>query len=362
MAINKTNLEKILEELKTFTSLSEQVIEKFGVEEWNWGLHPILGPEGWNFSRDINKNLYFDPNPFTKEALEEYESTKSKGSWGYAAPNREHNILKANKKEKKISILTSLSDPRVTYALKTSAEHIPELMDYDVIITNYFSKNENSAYTNVGKLQDLLQNIKKISGKSPTYSKQEEQFKQFEYEVFKDISEHTWYHATRESNLSSINEKGLLPSKEVTQGSGWTEFNFNLQNAVYLTANKDYAENIATTLSERYEESAIVLKINGEALKDYSKLIVDEDSLRNEYTDKVEAGAIKQGMADYLTSVTDTIQSIGYKDRIAPEYISVEKTIVFNSDEESDNAIKENKRKSNFGNISKIIKILENLF
>jgi hypothetical protein len=228
------------------------------------------------------------------------------------------------------------------------------LKDYDVLLKNYFSNDENLAYTNVGKLKDLLQNTKKISGKSPAYSKEEEQFKQFEYEVFKDISEHSWYHATRESNLSSINEKGLLPSKEFKQGSGWTEFNFNLQNAVYLTANKDYAENIAITLSERYEESAVVLKIDGAALKDYSKLIVDEDSLRNEYTDKVEAGAVKQGMADYLTSVVDTIQSIGYKGRIAPEYISVENTIAFNSDEESDETIKENK--------NNLTRLLENLF
>lgn len=352
---------KIINEMKKTKLYSEEVIEKIGVKEWDWGLHPVLGPESWNLRKNKAKNLYFDPNAFTKEALEEYQNTKSKGSWEYATPSKEHNILKANKQDKKITIFTSLSDPRVTYALKTSAAYIPELKNYDVLLMNFYSNDENSTYKNVGKLEDLLQNIKKISGKSPKYSdKKEEEFKEFEYEVFKDISEHSWYHATRENKLSSIQQKGLLPSKEFPQGSGWTEFNFNLQNAVYLTANKNYAENIGITLAEKYDEPAVILKIDGSALIDHSKLIVDEDSLRNEYTDKVEAGYVKQGMADYLTSVVDTIQSIGYKGRIAPEYITVEKTISFSSDKESSETITENKTKPNYQNknISRIIKFL----
>lgn len=338
--LTESSLKELIDKI-----IDEQVIDGFGKKQYNWGLHPTLGPQFWNlYLKNIkdDRDLYFHPNPFTEEAIvDEGLNILDKGAWDFSRPSQKNLILELNPREKIITIFTSLQDPRVAYALSTSAKYIPELNEYNVRLYEYRASARSETgyvYKELGLLQNLLTQKKQITGSSPefSHSQDDEEYKEFKYEVLRDVSDEIWYHATKLSNLDSILSSGLKTSKNFNQGTGWTELNFSLQNAVYLTSDPDYAEDIAETLAARFGAPAVVLKINGSALKDYTKIVVDEDSLRNEYDGGVTAGYLKQGMADYLTSVVDTIKSLGYKDTISPQFISIESVIVIEETEFND--------------------------
>jgi hypothetical protein len=152
-----------------------------------------------------------------------------------------------------------------------------------------------------------LADIKSFKGKARVYG--EDDLKDFEYAVLKDVGDHTWYHATRESVLDGIRQKGLLPSGNA-QGEGWTQFNLHLQKAVYLTADLEYAKNIASTLAERFGESAVVLQVNHKFEPD--RIVIDEDTLRNSYDGMVMKDAFDPRWPSFVSSLVDSIQSIGY--------------------------------------------------
>lgn len=326
----RTKLQYLLNEFDEQVSIKDPNSGR----RYNWGLHPQFGPEYWNFGKR-KKTLWFDPNCLSDEAYAEHPPTEDKGIWATHRSETSGISISIDIASKTINIIGSLQDPRILYILTTSNTYIPELCDYIVRTVNRSESDSQSKnyYKIIGSLKDVISKKKTISGKAPDFTERGG-YKEFKHEVLEDISDIDWYHATRLSHLDSILQKGLLPSNPSKQGSGWTEFNFNLQKVIYLTSDKEYAEGIAETLLERFGKPAIVIKIAGNALKDYTKLVVDEDSLRDEYDGNVSAGMLKAGMPDYMTSITDKIQSIGYSDIIPASQLEIIQVYDYEQDED----------------------------
>ena len=249
-------------------------------------------------------------------------------------------------------IYTNLNDPRLVTIIKSTIELFPQFNNFKIAKIFYEDDprdidetlpNQIMKFHDYGSAQNLLLAVKKIKDKSGIYEKdpEESSFEEFELEVFKELSDETWYHATKKSNLNSIMKKGILPSGNFDLGSGWTQFNLNLQNAVYITKDIDYAYSIAETLTNRFNEDAVVLKIDGASLKNkYQFVVVDEDSLRDDYDGSVHYFSknsfinYTQRMPEFIISVVDKIESIGFKNVIEPKYISVDGTVEFKENED----------------------------
>jgi len=242
----------------------------------------------------------------------------SRGSWS-PLNYIQNSIVFLYPETKTIEIKTNLNDPRLASILSSSRKWIPGFDEY--VVSKHHHNDEVETF---GTVFDLVNKIKKTKIKSKKWSDKSDDtptYEEFEFEVLQDVSERPWYHTTKLSNLKSIASKGLLPSKEFEQGSGWTQLNLNLQNAVYLTADKNYALDIGETLLGRFNEPSIVLQISGDALKNTENLVIDEDSLIDEYTGTVAGGKFVWGLPDYMTSVVDKIESLGYEGKINPTYI-----------------------------------------
>jgi hypothetical protein len=235
-----------------------------------------------------------------------------------------------NLEDKLFEINTNLQDPRVFTIISTTIKAYPEFNNFNIVKFIYNEDEDKYEILNFGIIKNLLSSSKKIASKSPAYGG--DRFEEFELEVFKEISEDNWYHATTKKNLDSImKDKVLRPSGD-KQGEGWTQLNFNLQKAVYLTKNKKYAYQIANTLSDRFEQDACVIEINGSVLKkdNYSNIVVDEDSLRDDYDGSIHYFVTDEDFMDpilskrfpqFISSVTDKIESIGFKGNISTNEI-----------------------------------------
>ncbi len=175
----------------------------------------------------------------------------------------------------------------------------------------------------VGKLGEVAGRVRDVDMVTPERRDHASGYKlqKHRVQVVKTPDEMTWYHATRASSVPSIMEHGLVPGKK-KQGEGWTQLNLHLQRANYLTHDPDYARRIAETLAEMHGEKAVVLKVNGKALGDSRKIVVDEDTLRNEHGIASHEGTGARTPAFYH-SMHDSIASVGYGARIGPEHLSV---------------------------------------
>lgn len=318
--------------------LSEQIKGGTGP---SYALHPTLGPEWWEYSKRKNDLLYFHAEPFTREAYqEEGLDTRDRGAWIIGRPTGSKTsgyLLSAAPKEKKIEILGHLSDPRVSAILISSARLIPEMLDFEVIRT--FKETDGYGEESLGTLRNIVSRAKSLSIRSKEWKKDRQEppsYQDFEYQVLEDLQDLPWYHATTWKALSSIRQKGLLPSGTSEQGSGWTQLNLDLQKAVYLTADKDYAQDIAETLALRTGEPGVVLRVDGSALSDHSRLVVDEDSIRNEYDGGVSGGMMNTDLPDFMTSVVDGIRSLGYEGKIPASKITPIEVIVVEEGEEDE--------------------------
>lgn len=226
-------------------------------------------------------------------------------------------------------------NPHIASGLLSLSATLPQTNDFKVVVWNEENnQNESTGLT----LSQLRQMIKKKSVKAQETIKDTDDngnpvtsFKEFMVDILEDLDDRTWYHATRKLNLESIKKQGLLPSHTFEQGQGWTQANLNLQNAVYLTADIEYAYAIAETLAIRNKEDGVVLAVSGKALEDKSKIVLDEDALVSQ--DGMRWGDIDYTLPDYYTSVLNKIRSIGYSDVISPKYISVEEVVEFESEE-----------------------------
>jgi ribosomal protein S6 len=127
-------------------------------------------------------------------------------------------------------------DPRITLQLKSILKVFPEFGNF-VVKQEY--NNEN-----LGLLKNILTNIKSFSGRYKEYSRKEELYKDYKFEILKDVTEIDWYHATKRSNLASIKKVGIIPSKQFQhpQEYGWTTLNLDLQKSVTDLKGKVTAE------------------------------------------------------------------------------------------------------------------------
>ncbi len=230
-------------------------------------------------------------------------------------------------------------DPLTLFQLEELLGVIPEIGGYGVVRVDGRGKEIPYGKTVTEFVGGDSGKISK-RGVYPRYKKGEELFDEFRFEVLRDLHEIEWYHATKVSNYEKIKHEGLKPSKAFSsldqQQHGWTMFNFDLQNAVYLTHDIERARDIADVLADRFLEDVVVLRVSGEALRDVSRLVVDEDALRDAYTDEVVPRE-SEGIPEYVVSVTSQkIAGLGYKGTVPVEYISVAEVVRFKLPEEDD--------------------------
>ncbi len=190
----------------------------------------------------------------------------------------------------------------------------------------------------------VVKKIKNVIGTFPTIANlkydHKSQMKRFGLRVMKEVWERPWYHATYKKYMSNIVKNGLQPSKtlndiiqqygnkdgSISLGSvprfGWSSMNANKQAAVYLYMDKSEADSLAKYLAYRDQSKAIVLEIDGKAIKDYSKLTPDEDAFRNQIDGNVEKKVGKMAMPHFYQSVLD-MRAIAYKGVIPFKFIKV---------------------------------------
>jgi len=151
--------------------------------------------------------------------------------------------------------------------------------------------------------------------------------------VFEEVFDRPLYHATRLSNWHKIKKDGLKPSWQVEdpQTGGLTSMNPQLQDAVYLSLDLGRAREFAESLSLKYDEPAVVIRVDGNAIRDHSKLIPDEDAFRYSFG---SGGDIDWGIDSFdIESMEDLFYSIsregtfGYTDTIPPSALAIEEEV-----------------------------------
>lgn len=224
-----------------------------------------------------------------------------------------------------IIVLEKLTNPDVAYALNAIKDYFPNFKVYVHEEENL--EDWDSPWEFIGNASSVISRIKEKTVKHIQYGSKEEKEEEFKYLVIEELKEKTWFHATLARNVSSIKQKGLLPSNSGNEG--WSQFNFNLQSAVYLTSDMGRAEKIAYTLGERHGEDAVILKIDSSII-DEDKAIIDEDALRDK-----EGYIMYNYRADYpsfITSAAHRISSIGYAGIIPSNKITVAKFIDYDEE------------------------------
>ena len=289
---------------------------------YSWALDPTDGVEIVNFylSKDKVKFLVFDPVGLVPEEGKK----KLRGCWqgrGYLKFSSSRELVAIDLKNKTFVLRNSIRDPRIVETISSTIQLLPQFADFNVSYQGEWIRGDQFEWEVIGKAKDLVKSKKLVQGKALEYDRENERYKEFKYEVFEDITEIPWFHATLKKNIPSIMSQGLLPSGEQPQGSGWTQLNMHLQKAVYLTASPDYVQEIAETLADRFEEDAVVVKIDGSALSDRTRLVVDEDILRDEFG--MNYSNLIEELPDFMASVLSRIESLGYKGVIAPKFLEV---------------------------------------
>jgi len=186
-----------------------------------------------------------------------------------------------------------------------------------------------SPWLTVGEIDDLSREHVEVARSCDWVRGELPPLARFRYRSMEHVGGLVFYHATRKSAVRSIKRRGLLPSKTVRAGEGswivgWTQINFDLQDAVYLTASQDYAENVALSLSDNWGEPAVILSVKGSDL-DVRSLNVDEDALRDNYSGDVSSYGCLGGMPAYFTSLLwGSHFSVAYLDKIDASRLTFE--------------------------------------
>lgn len=294
-----------------------------GLTETRFGITPEQA-QNWDLMKSLdiwqgndNFGIYLR---FRGKNTLQLDIAASNGSRTYAAiyPNKRQIVLVVESHSWRIS-------PIFAEIVATLSQQIPDLNSFAL----YAYDEHNQPASLDMTLAQAAQQVRQVSIRSQDYNPKDAEvtYKEFKVHILDDLQDLDWYHATRAQNVENIMAKGLLPSGEFEQGGGWTQFNLNLQNAVYLTADPNYADQIAETLASRFNEPAVVLKIQGGALADKSKITLDEDSLLSKYDDMIDYTNYEHELPSFYTSVIHRIQSIGYAGVIPPSFISVDETI-----------------------------------
>jgi hypothetical protein len=215
----------------------------------------------------------------------------------------------------------SYDSPTTAHALKQIFDNVPEWDDLEVKELQYLRGDGAwigvSSGMNLKKYVGSLRSIKETMPHKPSRSRVLDT--DYEYLALKHPEDVEWYHATLKKNLPSIQRKGLIPFGN----EGWTPaWNWEVQEAVYLTSSLSYAAAIAQTIAVRNGEDSVVLRIEGRALTG-KKLLADEDALRDDYDGSVNYGSLDTDFPDYVTSWNSSIRSLAVMDKIDPKFVTV---------------------------------------
>lgn len=219
---------------------------------------------------DKVRYIEYDPAAWTRDAAVETSEPNNLGGINRVSSIRgSENKIVVDLKDNIVYIQRSAlpeHDPLVLFQLEELIRVIPEIQNYEV--KRYLLKGDRWMDVPYAKtVNQFLSGKLEIAGVYPRYKKGEDLYDEFKFEVLKNLSDIDWYHATTLSNYEKIKQEGLRPSKDFPKGEvqqrGWTTFNFDLQNAVYLTHDFDRAVGIAEALVQKYGEDAVVLKVWG---------------------------------------------------------------------------------------------------
>jgi len=227
--------------------------------------------------------------------------------------------------------LNNLYDPQTSFDLEQVISANPEIGVYHAF---EFMGPTIESIKDLEKLaQDILNESEEVESEFSFYSpglKEGERIK-FKFKLLKSISNLPFYHATRKSNLDSIMSQGLKTSaqlrEELGTNIGWSEFNLNLQNAIYLTKDFSYAKDIAQTIANRFEEPAVVIEVSPGGLKNLESIVVDEDVYQTEHGFLRNENIEDYNFPEFFNSLKSSIESIGYKDPISSDSLIIKETI-----------------------------------
>lgn len=252
-------------------------------------------------------------------------------------PNVGTNGIKINAAKKMITLPKDFEYSPYEISAIEELNKMPLLSDYKVMTQD--------GLTN---LAALTRKIKVSTGSYQTWANPKYDFrsatKPFGVKIIKAIHERNFYHTTFKKYVRFIKVNGLTPSKvfadienELVQSGkikagdgvplgliprdGWSSsLNPEKQRAVYLYLDKDKATALAKYLAYRNQEEAVVLEIDGNALRDYSKLVVDEDALRD---DSSVSKKLSVDVPHFYFSALSHMKSIGYTAVIPPQFIKI---------------------------------------
>ena len=319
-------------EVKRASSLKEEIKTEKG---YNWEFNSENGIKLWNLFKDMGHNeLFFDPNGAVSD-------TNAKGAW-IPSSYRAGKLLLAMPQDRKIISYSKLTDPRIAAALSTSAESLPELNDYTLELKDLKGDETNS----LGKLKDLLTRLKTVEFKAEKYRNRAFsnddtiEYEDFKLKVLEDLDELTWYHATSMDHLKSIMNTGLKTSRSAKDmNTGWSQFNMEMQDAIYLTSDEEYVVSIAESLLVKKGSPGVILEVSGKALQDKSKFVIDEDELRSHLQgmeSQIDYGKLVSGIPHYLSSVISDLNSVGYKENIPAVYLKPVAVVDYKNEEENE--------------------------
>jgi hypothetical protein len=201
----------------------------------------------------------------------------------------------------------------------------------------------------------LISRIRSVTGTSPTYASERSEhrkaMRRWVIRVIEEVWEKDWFHATLEEYVPDILKKGLEPSKRIKDieadlgnpsdgislGAipvrGYATYNFDIQKAVYLYNNLSSAVNLAEGLAHKFRRNGAVLKINGRAMKDYTKLVPDEDQFRDQLAG---LGQPTGSIPHFLQSGVGNMKALAYAGTISPDNIELVQVVEHDEDAEDD--------------------------
>lgn len=261
-------------------------------------------------------------------ALTELAIEWNKGRRTFAFGGRGKRLGMVNPRTKQIVLYElDLTHPTAVHFVYRLLERLPELLDYRIV---YHERTWGSGEMVVEDAgidgREFMRDVRVVREPSVIrhgHDRSKDELTEFEYLALVTPQEMTWYHATLSKNEESIFKHGLLPGGE-TRASGWSpSWNMGLQDAVYLTDNEAYARSIAETISVRSDEPASVLVVAGSGLTDTRLLTLDEDALRDEYSDTPNWSNYDQDFPQWVSSLESRVASVAYMGVISPSAISV---------------------------------------
>ena len=231
-------------------------------------------------------------------------------------------VLKADTRTIELNNPNALYDPH-TPALLSALLRFPYFREY--VVTDH-----KSFHT---PLASALQGVQRVAGHYSTYPARggQRSEKPFGMLVFRQLFQRDWYHVTTKEAVPSIMRTGLRPSSalesfkgfvslDALSRTGMSTVNLDMQAAVYLVGSLQKARKIGEIVIAKRRQSAVILQVNSNILKEYHKLVVDEDILRD-YTGRIDP--VFSGTIPHFLDSALNINTIGYRGIIPPSMLRI---------------------------------------